>query len=172
MRAAPLVLVSVILLGALGSCASGPCRPLAAPRPMAPPDDFGICTVASDGDPVCSGSYGLGNHLAVLPRCAQGDPDCGPLLVYGQETCFRTDAPRKATYHRAAAARELHHCAYDGECGVRLGMCWRYDVELRSSGPLVLEAPPPDPTKDPWGKAFANPTWCGCVDGACDYFTY
>jgi hypothetical protein len=168
-----LAVLAMALLSGLESCASGPCRPLATPRPpLLPEDDVadGVCRVVGDGVPQCAGDTTSWRRWR-YPRCSPDDPDCGPQLVRGQETCFRRQAPRRPVYHRERAARELHHCTYDGECSYNGALCMRYGVEFHGPADLFQDSPaPPDPWADPWGGRFPNPTWCGCVQGSCDFF--
>jgi hypothetical protein len=164
-------LLTLALLPLEGSCASGPCRPLANPKPVPMAfHDVGqtdICKIlaGTGAGPPCSDP----GHPLFPERCLADDPDCGPILVAGNETCFRTKGPRKALYHHNAEATAQQHCTYDGECSLT-ALCTRYDQPVFRSY-VDQDQGPRDPFADSWGGRFANPTWCGCIEGHCDFFT-
>jgi hypothetical protein len=165
------------LLSVLDSCASSTCRPLREPRPVPLPsegdDGSDVCEVVNDTTNACKDAEAR-RRASVRwhsPRCAADDPDCGPELVRGTETCFPTQAPRKPYKH---ASHNPYLCTYDGECSYRCDVCMRFavgafpcpDHAVRQG----LGSLPPDPLADPWGGTFPTPTWCGCVEGQCQFF--
>ena len=90
------------------------------------------------------------------PRCTPPDPDCLPIPYGGGE-------PRAVDRREAGPLPEYSagECSHDGDCLV--GGCgnhctsWHYGAANESS---TCE-----------GYAFAEPVYCGCVNGSCGWFT-
>ncbi len=167
------------LLSVLDSCASTTCRPLREPRPVQLPfegdDRTDVCEVANDTTDACrdAEAHRRGYVRWHSPRCAADDPDCGPQLVRGTEACFPTQAARRPYGH--VRKDNPHQCTYDGECSYRCDVCMRFAVGAfpcppRAVPSLIGPLHPPDPLADPWGGTFPTPTWCGCVEGQCQFF--
>jgi hypothetical protein len=97
------------------------------------------------------------------PRCAAGDPMCGPAPVGQEHECYRATAERELLPPRApddpVRAPARSDCAHDGECVI--AGCGNVCVNYRLS----------DIATNCLGYAWLDENaFCGCVEGGCSFF--
>jgi hypothetical protein len=96
------------------------------------------------------------------PRCSKSDPDCGPQRFGGgclEGGGYRWGAERRPVFPVPIGGS----CEADGDCSINLAepTCRscdsRFDIVLRTG------------CKVPRGAEWER-TFCGCVEGRCDFF--